>query len=96
MHQDVIKKITQKIYNMQFVWFILIGICAGAVAGRLMQGSGFGCLVNMVVGIVGSVLGGWLLGVAGFSFQGILGSLITATIGAVVFLWILSLFNRRP
>ncbi|MBD5192773.1 MAG: GlsB/YeaQ/YmgE family stress response membrane protein [Bacteroidales bacterium] len=81
---------------MEFVWFILIGICAGAIAGRLMQGSGYGCLVNMVVGIIGSVLGGWLLGMVGFDFTGIIGSLVTATIGAIVFLWILSLFNKRP
>lgn len=80
---------------MNFIWFILIGICAGAVAGRLMQGRGFGCLVNMIVGIIGSVLGGWLLGLAGYSFHGVLGSLITATIGAIVFLWVLSLFNRK-
>ena len=81
---------------MEFVWFILIGICAGAIAGRLMQGSGYGCLVNMVVGIIGSVLGGWLLGMVGLDFTGIIGSLVTATIGAIVFLWILSLFNKRP
>lgn len=79
---------------MSFIWFILIGICAGAIAGRLMKGSGFGCLINMIVGIIGSVLGGWLLGVAGYSFHGILGSLITATIGAIVFLWILSFFRK--
>ncbi|MDE6265928.1 MAG: GlsB/YeaQ/YmgE family stress response membrane protein [Muribaculaceae bacterium] len=81
---------------MEFIWFILIGICAGAIAGRLMQGSGYGCLVNMVVGIIGSVLGGWLLGMVGFDFTGIIGSLVTATIGAIVFLWILSLFNKKP
>ena len=63
---------------MSFIWFILIGILAGFVAGRLMRGGGFGLIVNLVVGIIGGVLGGWLFGLLGISAGGIIGSLITA------------------
>ena len=80
---------------MGFLWFIIIGIVAGFVAGKLMRGGGFGFLVNLVVGIIGAVLGGWIFGLLGISTTGIIGSLITATVGAIVLLWVISLFNKR-
>ncbi len=80
---------------MGFLWFILIGIVAGFVAGTLMRGGGFGILVNLVVGIIGAVLGGWVFGLLGIHTTGIIGSLVTATVGAIILLWIISLFQRR-
>ncbi len=80
---------------MGFLWFIIIGIVAGFVAGKLMRGGGFGLLVNLVVGIIGAVLGGWVFGLLGITTTGIIGSLITATVGAIILLWIISLFQKR-
>ena len=80
---------------MGFLWFIIIGIVAGFVAGTLMRGGGFGILVNLVVGIIGAVLGGWVFGLLGITTTGIVGSLVTATVGAIILLWIISLFNKR-
>ena len=80
---------------MGFLWFIIIGIVAGFVAGKLMRGGGFGLLVNLVVGIIGAVLGGWVFGLLGITTTGVIGSLITATVGAIILLWIISLFQRR-
>ncbi len=80
---------------MGFLWFIIIGIVAGFVAGKLMRGGGFGLLVNLVVGIIGAVLGGWVFGFLGITTTGIIGSLITATVGAIILLWIISLFQKR-
>ena len=80
---------------MGFLWFIIIGIVAGFVAGKLMRGGGFGLLVNLVVGIIGAVLGGWVFGLIGITTTGIIGSLITATVGAIILLWLISLFQRR-
>lgn len=79
---------------MNFLWFILIGILAGFIAGKLMRGDGFGLLLNFVIGIIGSVLGGWIFGLLGIAAAGIIGNLICAVIGAVVLLWIISLFRR--
>ena len=45
---------------MNFIWYILIGIIAGYVAGKITRGGGFGLLVNLVLGIIGGVLGGWV------------------------------------
>lgn len=80
---------------MNFIWYIIIGIIAGFVAGKIMRGGGFGLLINLLVGIVGSLLGGWVFGLLGIATVGILGSLITSIVGAILLLWIVSLF-RKP
>ncbi len=82
---------------MGFIWYIIIGIVAGFLAGQLMKGKGFGLIINLLVGIVGGLLGGWLFGQLGIGlFSGsIVGNLITATLGAVLFLWILSFFRKK-
>lgn len=55
---------------MSFLWFIIIGIVAGYVAGKIMRGGGFGLIVNLVVGIIGGVLGGWLFSLLGIYSTG--------------------------
>lgn len=80
---------------MEFIWFILIGILAGFLAGKVMKGKGFGLVVNLLVGIGGAILSGWLFSALGISFGGgIIGSLITALLGAILLLWILSLIKK--
>ena len=69
---------------MDIVWFLLIGLTAGWLAGQLMKGGGFGVVGDIVVGVIGAILGGFLFGLLGLSATGLLGSLITATVGAVV------------
>lgn len=80
---------------MEWLWWIIIGAVAGWLAGTLMRGGGFGFLVNVIVGIAGGVIGGWVFGLLGITTSGIIGSLITAFVGAVLLLWIISLFKRR-
>ncbi|AFY74514.1 putative membrane protein [Synechococcus sp. PCC 7502] len=73
---------------MSFIWFILIGLVAGALAGRVVQGSGFGIFGDIVVGIIGALLGGWLFSLFGIATgSGLIGSLIVATIGAIILLY---------
>ena len=79
---------------MSFIWYILIGIASGFVAGKLMRGGGFGLVVNLIVGIIGGVLGGWLFGLVGITAGGIIGSLITSVVGAVVLLWSVGILSR--
>lgn len=74
---------------------VVIGAVAGFLAGTIMKGKGFGLLINIIVGIVGGFLGGWVFGLLGFSSNGIIGSLITATVGAILLLWILSLIKKK-
>jgi len=80
---------------MYYLWYLLLGLAAGWIANLLVKGGGSGLLVNLIVGIVGSILGGWLFSLIGLAPVGTLGSLLTAIIGAVVLLWIASLVTRR-
>jgi uncharacterized membrane protein YeaQ/YmgE (transglycosylase-associated protein family) len=80
---------------MEFLWFIIIGIIAGWLAGVIMKGGGFGLVGDMVVGILGALIGGWLFSKFGASAGGgLIGSIIVATIGAIVLIFILRLFKR--
>ena len=83
---------------MEFLWFILIGLVAGFLAGKMMRGGGFGVLINILVGIGGAILGGWLFGgfVAGLlsGIPPLIVSLVIAFLGACLLLWIISLFKK--
>ncbi len=72
---------------MPFLMFLVIGLIAGALAGRVVSGHGYGLLGDLVVGITGAFLGGWLFAaVLGGSGTGFVMSLFSAFVGAVVLL----------
>ena len=73
---------------------MIIGILDGCIAGKLMQGGGFGLLMNLLLGVLGGALGGWLFTELGISWGGIVGQLGTAVVGAVLILYIASLLKR--
>lgn len=80
---------------MNFLWFIIIGLLAGWLAGQIMKGRGFGLVGNLVVGVVGALLGGWMFGALGISAGGnLIGALITAVVGAVVLLFLVGLIKK--
>jgi uncharacterized membrane protein YeaQ/YmgE (transglycosylase-associated protein family) len=74
--------------------FLAIGAVAGWLAGILMSGGGFGLLGDIVVGIIGALIGGVLFGALGISAGGLVGAIVTATVGAVVLIFILRLIKR--
>lgn len=74
---------------------LLIGAIAGYLAGVIVKGYGFGVVGNVIVGIVGAVLAGWLLPQLGlFPGGDIIGQIVSATIGAVVLLILISFVRR--
>ena len=75
--------------------WLLIGLIAGALAGRVVRGRGYGCLVDIVVGIAGAFIGGALLGGFIHGQAGFWESLVVAFIGAVVLLGALRLLTGR-
>ena len=80
---------------MDLLWFLVVGLVAGWLAGMLVKGGGFGLIGDLVVGVIGAVLGGWLFSTLGASVGGgLLGSIIVATIGAVVLLFIVRLIKQ--
>jgi uncharacterized membrane protein YeaQ/YmgE (transglycosylase-associated protein family) len=80
---------------MHLLWFLIIGIIAGWLAGKIMRGGGFGLIGDLVIGVIGAYLGGWLLGMLGFFAVGTIGSILSATFGAIVLLFLVRLINRR-
>jgi uncharacterized membrane protein YeaQ/YmgE (transglycosylase-associated protein family) len=82
---------------MSFIAWIVLGLLAGFIASKLVNKTGEGMLLDIVLGIVGAVLGGWLFGV--FGMPGVTGlnvySLVVAVIGAAVFLIVYHALTRR-
>jgi len=80
---------------MGFIEWILVGLIAGWLAGKVMKGGGYGVLVDIILGILGGLLGGWLFGELGFwPGGGVIGSIIVAFIGAVILVGITRLIKR--
>lgn len=77
------------------IWFLLIGLVAGWLAGRITKGRDFGAVNNMIVGVLGALVGGFLFGLLGFGPTNIVGSILTATVGAIVVLYLLNHFGRK-
>ncbi len=75
--------------------FLVIGVLAGFLAGRVMRGRGYGFFGNMLVGILGAYVGGIQFSSVGLYPMGFLGSLLMAFAGAVVMLFILGIFRKR-
>jgi len=76
--------------------WIIIGVIAGWLTGKLMKGSGFGFLMDMVVGVVGALIGGFIsshLGLGGIGQHGLIMSIVIAVIGAVILTWIVRLIT---
>jgi uncharacterized membrane protein YeaQ/YmgE (transglycosylase-associated protein family) len=70
------------------IWQIAIGILAGFLAGKIMRGRGYGILMDLLLGIVGSMLGGAVFGLLGLYSSGIVGQLVVATVGAILLIYL--------
>jgi uncharacterized membrane protein YeaQ/YmgE (transglycosylase-associated protein family) len=79
---------------MWLIWTILIGILAGWLAGQIVKGRGMGVWIDLLVGIVGSVLGGWIFTLLGLGAYGLVGQLVMAVVGAVVLLLLVRALKR--
>ena len=69
---------------MHLMWFLLVGLVAGWLAGKLMKGSGYGVIGDIVLGVVGAFVGGFLFRLIGIAAYGTIGAIVMATIGAMV------------
>jgi uncharacterized membrane protein YeaQ/YmgE (transglycosylase-associated protein family) len=77
-----------------FAW-IVVGLIAGWLAGKVMKGGGYGILVDIILGILGGILGGWIFGLLGiWQGRGMIGSIVVAFIGAVILVAITRLLKR--
>jgi uncharacterized membrane protein YeaQ/YmgE (transglycosylase-associated protein family) len=80
---------------MNFLWWIIIGLVAGWAAGKIMKGSGYGLWVNLLLGVAGAILGGYLTSLIGLGGGGLIYTLLVAIAGAVLILYLFSLFTKK-
>lgn len=80
-------------YRRGIIGWILIGLIAGWLAGKIARGRGYGCITDIVLGLIGSLLGGWIFTKLGLFGGGFLYSLAAATLGAVILVSIVHLFS---
>jgi uncharacterized membrane protein YeaQ/YmgE (transglycosylase-associated protein family) len=68
------------------LWWCIVGLIAGFLAGKVMKGGGFGVVMDIVIGIVGAIIGGWVFGLIGIYAGGLIGSIVVAFVGACILL----------
>ena len=80
------------------IWWICVGLVAGWATGKLMKGGGYGALMDIVIGIAGALLGGFLMRTIGFSGSGgFIYTVLVAILGAVILIWIIhKVTGRNP
>jgi uncharacterized membrane protein YeaQ/YmgE (transglycosylase-associated protein family) len=80
---------------MVFLWWLIVGLIAGFLAGKIMKGSGYGTLMDIVLGIVGAFVGGFLMRLVGFAGEGgLIYTILVATLGAVILIWLVRLIKK--
>jgi uncharacterized membrane protein YeaQ/YmgE (transglycosylase-associated protein family) len=93
--------IEQKVYVVEW-WprgllaWLFLGLVAGWLAGKLSRGRGYGCITDIILGLVGSFIGGWVFTKLGIFGGGFIYSLAAATLGAVILVAIVHLFTGGP
>jgi uncharacterized membrane protein YeaQ/YmgE (transglycosylase-associated protein family) len=81
--------------TQNLVTFLVVGLVAGWLAGKIMKGSGFGLVGDLVVGVIGSFIGVWVFGFLGVSAGGLFGLLVASVVGALLLLFVVRLVKRR-
>ena len=79
---------------MEFAWFAVVGIAAGWIAGVVVKGGGFGPVGDVIVGVVGALVGNYLFRLVGVSADGLVGSIVIAAVGAILLLLFVRLVRR--
>ncbi len=81
---------------MELIGTLIIGALAGWLGSKIYQGSGLGILGNIIVGIIGSFVGYWLLGLVGINLgEGWVGAILTGAIGAIAILFLFNLIMKK-
>jgi uncharacterized membrane protein YeaQ/YmgE (transglycosylase-associated protein family) len=80
---------------MFILWWIIVGIIAGWITGKIMSGGGYGVLMDMVIGIIGAVIGGFIMRSLGYAGSGgFIYTVVVAVVGAVILTLLLRLVTR--
>lgn len=80
---------------MVIIWWIIVGLIAGWITGKIMSGGGYGVFMDIVIGIIGAIIGGFIMRSFGFAGHGgIIYTILVAILGAVILTWLLRLVTR--
>ncbi len=77
------------------IYFVIVGIIAGWLAGQFVKGSSFGLVGDLIIGVIGAVLGGFLFRLIGLTASGLIGEIVVSTVGAIVLLMGLRYANKK-
>jgi len=78
------------------IWWLIVGLVAGWLTGKIMGSGGQGALMDIIIGLVGALVGGFLMRVLGFSGEGgMIYTILVATLGAVLLTWIYRRVSAR-
>jgi uncharacterized membrane protein YeaQ/YmgE (transglycosylase-associated protein family) len=77
-----------------FLTWIVIGLLAGWLSGKIIRGAGFGLIADLCLGLIGGVIGGWIFALLGIGSYGYIGGLAAATVGAIVLVALARLVAR--
>ncbi len=81
---------------MHLLWWILVGLVAGWLTGKIMKGGGYGFFVDIILGIVGGLVGGYIAGLLGFSpAGGLIYTILIATGGAILVVFVFRLITGK-
>jgi len=81
---------------MHLLWWILVGLVAGWLTGKIMKGGGYGFFVDIILGIVGGLVGGFIARALGFSpVGGLVYTILIATLGAIVLVFLFRLITGK-
>jgi uncharacterized membrane protein YeaQ/YmgE (transglycosylase-associated protein family) len=89
MHHDQVETLGSQGGEMVILWWIIVGLIAGWATGKLMKGSGYGTLWDIVLGIAGALVGGWVMRMLGGTGEGGMIYTILVAIGGAVLLTLL-------
>ena len=79
---------------MEILIDIVIGLAAGWLAARIMKGRSYGLAGNLVVGVIGALIGPYIFALIGISLSGVIGELVMATVGAVALIYVIRLIRK--
>ncbi|TGN20366.1 GlsB/YeaQ/YmgE family stress response membrane protein [Leptospira idonii] len=80
---------------LNIILFLLIGLAGGWLAGRILRGRGYGLVANLVIGVIGSFLGGFLFRLIGFNTYGLIAELIVAVVGSILLIFVAGFIKKR-
>ena len=87
-HGDCSRKHSEEAILGGLIYWIVVGLIAGWLAGNVMKGGGYGVVMDVVLGIVGGVVGGFVFSLLGLHADSLIGQIIVAFAGAVILVWI--------